>query len=147
MGASAIIAFSLWLLLMVVFSKLIPIIEIEEAQFCCYAWLTVNGITMNSNQADGTFDVDANQYLTATSKMDATDRPTFLMHANYDLTSHCFKNKKPTIRNGHFVSVTGFLTHVMKDDEGFPMRFIVDIDNVVYQGQAPPLTAPTTPPL
>jgi len=123
-------------------SQLIPIDEVDDTHLLRYAWVTVSGITANSNQADGTFEVDASQYLSATKDMDAGSRPSFPVFANYDLASPRYKKKAPTVRNGRYVSLTGYLTRTIKDSTEKVQRFVIDIDHVVHLGSAPPPTAP-----
>ena len=71
------------------------------------------------------------------------ERPTFPLMANYDLTSSRYK-KKPFLRNGQYVTLTGFLTRVTKDSAGKPDRFVIDLENVIHLGSAPPPPAPTS---
>jgi hypothetical protein len=119
--------------------------DVDQEEFRRHAWVTVNGVTTNSNSTDATFDMDISQYISATKDFEATqERPIFPLRANYDLTSARYKNKKPTVRDGRYVSLTGFLTRVLKSDSGDISRFVVDIDSVTHLGQAPPPTAPTS---
>ena len=121
--------------------QLIPVEDVDGDQLCRHAWVTVNGVMANSDQDEGSFDVDASQYVSAAKDLDAANRPFFPVRANYDLTSSRYK-KKPTLRNGKYITLTGYLTCINKDPDGTPTCFVVDLEHVVFLGQAPPPAAP-----
>ena len=101
-------------------------------------------MTANCNKEEARFDIDASQYLAFTKDFEAENRPVFPIRANYDMTSNRYKNKNPTPKDGHYITFTGFLTRILRDNEGKVTRFVADIHQVVFLGQAPPPPVPAS---
>jgi hypothetical protein len=117
--------------------------DIEEDRLRSYAWVTAIGVVKNADNGNGTFDIDISQYVSAMKNLDANR--LIPIRARYDLTSSRYK-KPPTTRDGRFVCVTGFLSRVIKVENGNIVRFVVDVENVTFCGQAPPPTASAAQP-
>ncbi|KAJ7930211.1 hypothetical protein B0H13DRAFT_1859046 [Mycena leptocephala] len=88
----------------------------------------VCGVATNMNKEDATFEIVAEQYVSATRSSESF--PTRCLIPD----TPRFQNYKPILSKGKFVSVTGFLTGVERNDE---KHFLLDVDQVVFLGQQP----------
>ncbi|KAJ7146643.1 hypothetical protein C8R44DRAFT_864381 [Mycena epipterygia] len=92
----------------------------------------VCGVAINADKQDATFDIVAEQYVTATRC-----RETFPVRCLI-LNIKCFEKYKPIPCNGKYVSVTGFLDGIERneDDDKTIKHFIITINQVVFLGQS-----------
>lgn len=108
-----------------------------------HAWITAVGVVTNCNENQGSFDLNVEQPLSATKDLKPADRPKFPIRANIDLTSSRFKSCKISPvknKNGRFIQVTGFLVRTV--ESGQSLRFVLDVENFTWLGQAPPPVIP-----
>ncbi|KAJ7658456.1 hypothetical protein B0H17DRAFT_1213203 [Mycena rosella] len=94
------------------------------------AFVQMCGLATNPDKDDGTFEVIAEQYVTATRSAECfpiccliPDTPRFHKY-------------KPISSKGKFVSVTGFLTGIERNDDHTVKHFLLDVDQVVFLGQS-----------
>ncbi|KAJ7708260.1 hypothetical protein B0H17DRAFT_1125027 [Mycena rosella] len=90
----------------------------------------VCGIATNPNKDDATFEVVAEQYVTATRSTEC-----FPIRCLIPDTPR-FRSYKPMPSKGKFVSVTGFLTGVERNNDHTVKHFLLDVDQVVFLGQS-----------
>ncbi|KAJ7934409.1 hypothetical protein B0H13DRAFT_2305834 [Mycena leptocephala] len=107
---------------------LIPVGSPENFDLSLPAFVQVCGVATNMNKEDATFEIVAEQYVSATRSSESF--PTRCLIPD----TPRFQNYKPIPSKGKFVSVTGFLTGVERNDE---KHFLLDVDQVVFLGQQP----------
>ncbi|KAJ7828160.1 hypothetical protein B0H14DRAFT_3466537 [Mycena olivaceomarginata] len=95
------------------------------------AFVQICGLASNINKDDATFDVVVQQYISATRSAECFPTRCFIPDTPR------FQNYKPIPNKGKFVSVTGFLTGVERDDDHTVKHFLIDVDQVVFLGQRP----------
>ncbi|KAJ7800284.1 hypothetical protein B0H14DRAFT_2616318 [Mycena olivaceomarginata] len=81
------------------------------------------------NKDDGTFDGVAEQYVGATQNVKCF--PTQCLIPD----TPCFQKFKPIPSKGKFVSVTGFLTSIERDEDHTVKYFLIDVDQIASLGQ------------
>ncbi|KAJ7143020.1 hypothetical protein C8R44DRAFT_866268 [Mycena epipterygia] len=96
------------------------------------AFVQVCGVAINADKQDATFDIVVEQYVTATGRREAF--PVRCLIPN----TKRFEKYKPIPGNGKYVSVTGFLDSIERneDDDETIKYFIITIDQVVFLGQS-----------
>ncbi|KAJ6522020.1 hypothetical protein B0H19DRAFT_1277520 [Mycena capillaripes] len=105
---------------------LIPLGSPETFSLNHAVFVHVCGLATNINRDDATFDIVAEQYVSATKKPEI-----FPIRCMIPDTPR-FQRYKPIPTNNKFVSVTGFLNGVERDDDHTVKHFIMDIDQVVF---------------
>ncbi|KAF7354168.1 hypothetical protein MVEN_01104500 [Mycena venus] len=105
---------------------LIPLGSPENVPLNNAAFVQVCGNATNINKDDATFEIIAEQYVSATKKPEV-----FPVRCLIPDTPR-FQKYKPVPANKKFVSVTGFLTGVERDEDHTVKHFIVDVDQVVF---------------
>ncbi|KAJ7917782.1 hypothetical protein B0H13DRAFT_2321992 [Mycena leptocephala] len=110
---------------------LIPLGSPENFSLSQPAFVQVCGLASNINKDDATFDVVVEQYISATRSPESFPTRCFIPDTPR------FQNYKPVPNKGKFVSVTGFLTGVERDDDHAVKHFLLDVDQVVFLGQQP----------
>ncbi|KAJ7100715.1 hypothetical protein B0H15DRAFT_770251 [Mycena belliarum] len=99
--------------------------------------ITICGVPTNINSDDSTFDIAAEQYLSAT-KSPSELFPTRCLIP--DIAK--FKKYKPIPAKGKSVSVLGFLTGLERNEDKTVKYFIIDVDSVTFFGAAGSTLAP-----
>lgn len=84
------------------------------------------------NQDDATFEIVAEQYVSATKSHESFPVRCFIPN-----TPRFDKYKPVPKKPGKFVSVTGFLTGMERNDDNTVKHFLIDVDQVVFLGQQP----------
>ena len=110
--------------------KLIPLGSPEDFCLSQPAFVHVCGLAANPNKDDATFEVVAEQYVTATRSAEC-----FPIRCLIPDTPR-FQKYKPIPSKGKFVSVTGFLTGIERNDDHTVKYFLLDVDQVVFLGQS-----------
>jgi hypothetical protein len=101
------------------------------------SFINVTGCVLNSNKADGIFDIDARQYTTLYKNTSSLP-----VRAHFNSTK--YKGKKPTPSDKTFVSVEGALLNVETDPAGHVERFIITVDYITFLGKATVFPPPPT---
>ncbi|KAJ7086409.1 hypothetical protein B0H15DRAFT_986551 [Mycena belliarum] len=97
--------------------------------------VTICGVPNNINSDDATFNLTAEQYVSATKSSEVF--PTRCLIP--DIAK--FKKYKPIPAKGRSVSVLGYLTGLERNEDKTVKHFIIDVDSVTFLGPAG-LTAP-----
>ena len=96
------------------------------------AWINVTGLALNINSHNSTFDVEPPQYTSTLSKARLTSKLPICTH--FLESDTCFKKGKPLPSPNSFVAIQGFLSHVEKLANNFPVRFHINLDHVTFLG-------------
>ncbi|KAJ7904156.1 hypothetical protein B0H13DRAFT_1620653 [Mycena leptocephala] len=115
---------------------LIPLGSPENFSLNQPLFVQVCGVATNMKKDDATFEIAAEQYISATKKPEIL--PTRCMIPD----TRRFEKYKPIPAKGEFVSVTGFLTGVERNDDHTVKQFLIDVDQVVCSW----VNNPTQPP-
>ncbi|KAK7001090.1 hypothetical protein R3P38DRAFT_2559304, partial [Favolaschia claudopus] len=102
-----------------------------------HATVHVCGVSSDIDKANSTFDVKAEQYLTATR----TPNNIFPIHCVFPATPR-WEKYKPIPGKGKSVSVEGFLTGLELNDDRSVKYVIVDVEKVTFLGSASSTTVP-----
>jgi len=113
------------------------------------AYVHVSGTVSSLNEADNTFDLDAQQYISAMKdlrvkgqtgdKAVAASVPLGVLPIRcfFNMNSPRYKGRKPPMpRNGAMVSLEGFIFEVTKRDGELPERFCVTLETVNFMGRS-----------
>ncbi|KAN0107268.1 hypothetical protein V8E52_010320 [Russula decolorans] len=95
-------------------------------------YINVSGAALNSNKADGYFEINAPQY-TSHYK---TNRAQSILPVQAHFNSNKYRTRKPIPSNNTYVSIEGFLEDVETDTSGCAMLFRVSVDNINFLGKA-----------
>jgi hypothetical protein len=116
--------------------QLMPLGLPENFDLCHQSVVSICGVPTNINCEDATFDLGAEQYVSATKSSE-----TFPTRCLIPDTPR-LKKYKPIPAKGKCVSVTGFLTGLERNEDKTVKHFILDIDTVTFLGQPVGSTAP-----
>ncbi|KAJ7233377.1 hypothetical protein C8J57DRAFT_1532514 [Mycena rebaudengoi] len=109
-------------------ASLIPLGSPESLDLCHPSYATVCGVAHSINRDDATFELNAEQYLSATRASEAF--PTRCLIPSIPK----FNKFKPIPGDGKSATVSGFLTGLERNDDKMVKHFIVDVDTVTFHG-------------
>ncbi|KAJ6540435.1 hypothetical protein B0H19DRAFT_1269017 [Mycena capillaripes] len=111
---------------------MVPLGSPENFDINHHAVVHVSGVPTNIDKHDSTFEIHADQYLSATKNADNV----FPVRCGFPDTPR-WKKYKPVPGKGKPVSIEGFLTGVERNEDKTVKYFIVDLEKVTFHGQAP----------
>ena len=96
------------------------------------AWINVTGLALNINSYNSKFNVEPPQYTLTLSKAGLTLK--LPIHAHFLELDAYFKKGQPLPSLNSFMAIQGFLSHVEKSANDFPVQFHIDLDHVTFLG-------------
>ncbi|KAJ7891505.1 hypothetical protein B0H13DRAFT_1887135 [Mycena leptocephala] len=111
---------------------IIPLGSPEGFDMCHHAAVHVAGLAVNIQKEDATFEIHAEQYLSATKTADNMFPVRWVCPDTKRWEKH-----KPVPGKGKAVSIEGIFTGVERNEDRTVKHFIVDLEKVTFLGQAP----------
>ncbi|KAF7366803.1 hypothetical protein MSAN_00938600 [Mycena sanguinolenta] len=111
--------------------SIIPLGSPENFELQHHAVVHVCGVPSNVNKKNSTFEIHAEQYLSATKSTDNV----FPVQCLFPATPR-WEKYKPIPAKGKSVAIEGLLTGVERNDDRTVNRFIVDLEKVTFLGTA-----------
>lgn len=93
------------------------------------AIVIVSGLPTNINRADGVFDIDVEQWVGATKKIES-------FPARFTFPNSPRFTNKPVPAKGKPISVIGYLAGIERNEDKSVNRFLIDIESITFLGSS-----------
>jgi len=98
------------------------------------------GVAAKIDMKNGTFEMEISQWVSALREIRPTEGIT---QAGGSLFVSCsfpdtprYKQRKPVPKKGTYVAIEGFLRNIVKKEDEFPEKFLIEVETIAFCGQA-----------